>query len=151
GRLVHQRKLHRHIDENAPLKIVRLDERLDDVEQRAKLPEGRVAAALSNHVSKRGLEPEGLQLQGRQHQVVIAFEMLVARRLADADVPKNLVDPDVAKAVAVETPDGRFDQALPGGGGHGVSKRSWPFFGTEPSSDEKSLSSAGADVQPGCG
>ena len=53
-----------------------------------------------------------LPFQGSQHQVFLAFEVLVKRRLADAHIGQNLVDPDVAKAVAVKPPDGRLDQPL---------------------------------------
>src|SRR5262249_2933400 len=97
---------------NAPLKIIRLHDRLDDVEHCPELSDRRISSTLADHFSKRILEPYVLPLEHSQHQIVLAFEMLVERRFADADVRQNLVDADVSKAVAIEAPGGRVDQPL---------------------------------------
>jgi hypothetical protein len=69
---------------------------------------------LAEHV----LQPPILIFEGREHQVFLALEMLVESGLADADIRENLVDPDVAEAIAIKPASGRFDQFLPCCRGH---------------------------------
>ena len=75
-------------------------------------------AVAANHVAKCFLEPDVSHFERREHQVVLALEVLVERRLADADVRQHLVDADVAKSVAVKTPAGGLDQAVSSCGRH---------------------------------
>ena len=56
-------------------------------------------------------------LQGRHHQVLFALEVLVERGLADPHVGEDLVDADVAEAVAIEPREGGIHQPLAGVGG----------------------------------
>ena len=61
---------------------------------------------------KRFLQPAVLAFQGGQHQVFLALKMLVEGRLADPHVRENLIDPDIAKTVAVKAANGRIDEPL---------------------------------------
>ena len=116
-RLVRQRKLHRHVHEDAALVLVVLDDLLHHVEQRPELVRRRAAPPRSSHHLAEGvLQPAVLLLQHRQHQVVLAPEVLVEGGLADAHVGQHLVEADVAEAVAVEAARGGIDQSLVGAG-----------------------------------
>src|SRR5262249_41018379 len=86
----------------------------DDVEHGLELPQRRVAPPLANHFAERVLQPRVLHLEGRQHEVVLALEVLVERRLADPHVRQDLIDSDIAKPVAIKAPDGPFDEPLSG-------------------------------------
>src|SRR5262249_47652508 len=54
--LVWQRKLHRHINKDAALKIVGVDDVIHDVEQDPELAHRRWAATFANHLTKRLLQ-----------------------------------------------------------------------------------------------
>ncbi len=56
--------------------------------------------------------------QDLRDQVFLAREVLVKRSLTDADVGDNLIQPDPAKSVAIETGTGCFDQFLSGNSSH---------------------------------
>ena len=57
GRLMLKRELHRRVDENAPLEIVRLDDEFNHIEHRVQLANRRWPAPLADHLVKRLLQP----------------------------------------------------------------------------------------------
>ena len=63
---------------------------------------------------KVSLQPVVLHLQGREHQVLFALEVLVESGLADADVGQHLVDADTSKSIAVEATDRPLRPAVDG-------------------------------------
>src|SRR5262245_36007067 len=113
-----QRKLDRHVDEHAALKIVGVDDSLHYVEHGPELAQRRWSAALADDLAKGVLQPAALHLQGGQDEIFLALEVLVEGRLADADIGQHLVQADAAEAVAVKAPGRGLGQSLPCGGGH---------------------------------
>lgn len=112
GRFVRERKLHAGIHENAAVKVVRFDDRIDDVKQGVQLPQCRGTAPLANHRAKRVLQPTVLHLQTSKHQVLFAGKVLVERGLADSYIRQDLVDSHAAKAVPVESSNRSLYQSL---------------------------------------
>ena len=91
---------------------------VDNVEN-CKEPGPRVGTtALIDDSAKVTAQPSVLVIHDRQHERILAFEVLVESRLADPDVGENLIEADVSEAVAVEAAEGRIDQALAGWGAH---------------------------------
>ena len=60
-----------------------------------------------------------MRLQGREHEIFFALEVFVESGFADFDVGQDLVDADVAEAIAIEAADGGLDETLARGGFHG--------------------------------
>jgi hypothetical protein len=73
---------------------------------------GRIAATPADHLTERILQPAVLHFQGGQHEVFLALKILVKGGLADADIDQNLVQVDVAEAVAITTTYCRLRQPL---------------------------------------
>src|SRR5262245_4067817 len=115
---VGQGELDGGVHEDAAVEARGFDDLLDDVEEGAQLIHRRATPLLAEHLAEALLQPLVLHLERREHQVVLAREVLVEGRLADADVVEDLVDPGVPEAVPVEAIDRRPRQALARVRGH---------------------------------
>jgi hypothetical protein len=96
--------LHRHIDKDAALVLVSVDDSIHHVKNGSELTQGRCAAMLPDHIAEGVLHPAILHLQGGQHKIFLARKMLVKSGLTDPYIGQYLFQADVTKAVAVKTP-----------------------------------------------
>src|SRR5262249_58312878 len=87
----------------------------DRVEDGAQPVDGVGAPAAADRAAKLFLHARGVLVEHRDHEIVLGLEVLVEGGLAYPHLLEDLIEADVAKAVAVEAPEGGIEQSLAGG------------------------------------
>jgi hypothetical protein len=121
NRIVGRGEFGRGVHEEAAAKIGSREPRNQEIEESEDLG-ARIAAAAAAHVRDR--IDDVLPITVVQHgedQVVLALEMLVERRLGDADFAENPLQAHRLESGCIEQVPGRLDEAIPRAAHNGFS------------------------------
>ena len=112
NRIVRIGELRRRVDEDAAAEIRRREPLMHHFEQPEELRPRIVARHLAHRAVPRLRFPRIALAHRLLHQVVLAFEVLVERRLRHADFSEDLIKADGVEAVRIEQIDGGVDEPL---------------------------------------